>query len=141
MSAQPVHLLVFRDGARPISGSAQKSALAQAISHLQNSFQRDEILRALLRAGELECAAADAGGMTGNLETLTDSLAAALVRSQPISSPQDLLARLDAAPVPEKLTVSAPEGFAYYGLHPLAYAHVLDQLPELPPGVVVVGIR
>lgn len=141
MSAQPVHLLVFRDGARPISGSAQKSALALEISHLQNSFQRDEILRALLLAGELECGVADSGGVTANLETLTDSLAAALVDPQPVSNPQDLLALLDAAPVPEKLTVSSPEGFAYYGLHPLAYADVIDQAPELPPRVVVVGIR
>lgn len=141
MSAQPVHLLVFRDGARPISGSAQRYALAQEISNSQNSFQRDEVLRALLLAGELECGAVDAGGMTGNLEMLTDSLATVFVNSQPIPTSPDLLALLEGVPVPEKLIVSSPEGFAYYGLHPLAYADVLDQLPELPPRVVVVGIR
>ena len=43
--------------------------------------------------------------------------------------------------VPERMSVSAPEGFAYYALHPLAYAQVVQKLPTLPAQVVVVGIR
>jgi hypothetical protein len=141
MSAQPVHLLVFRDGARPVSGSAQKFALARQIRISQNIFQPEEVLRVLLLAGELECAVADSGIVAEHLERLTDSLAASLVNSHPALNQQNLLALLEAAPIPERLTISRPEGFAYYGLHPLAFADVLDQFAELPPRVVVVGIR
>lgn len=141
MSAEPVHLLVFRDSARPVSGSAQRSALTSQLHSSPNIFQPDEILRSLLPAGELECGVADSGAPATHLEKLTDFLAEALVRSQPISNPQGLLALLDAASIPEKLTISVPEGFAYYGLHPLAFSEVLDRLPELPERVAVVGIR
>src|SRR5690349_13194679 len=126
MSAQPVHLLVFRDAARPVSGGAQKSALARQIRISHDIFQPEEVLRALLLAGELECAVADSGIVAEHLEKLTDSLSASLVNSHPTDQ-QNLLALLDAAPIPERLTISRPEGFAYYGLHPLAFADVLDQ--------------
>lgn len=141
MSAEPVHLLVFRDGARPVSGSAQKSSLADQLHFSHDIFQPEEVLGALVRAGELECGVADFGAPDTHLEQLTDSLAEALVRSQPIPDPRRLLALLDAAAIPEKLTISSPEGFAYYGLHPLAFADVLERLPKLPDRVAVVGIR
>jgi hypothetical protein len=141
MAARPVHLLVFREGTRPASGSALTRALAQQLHSLQNSFESEEILRALLRAGELECAVADAFGGSAELQEITDVLAAALVRSQSISDPAILINLLASASVPESLTVSVPEGFAYYALHPLAYSDVVERLPELPARVVVVGIR
>jgi hypothetical protein len=141
MPSEPVHLLVFRDSVRPASGSVHKSAFARQLHIAQNRFQPEEVLRALLRAGELECGVADSGAPVRDLENLTDILAEALVRWQPIPDPQRLLALLDAAPIPEKLTISVPEGFAYYGLHPLGFAEVLGRLPKLPERVAVVGIR
>ncbi|HEV2961819.1 MAG TPA: hypothetical protein VG649_08360 [Candidatus Angelobacter sp.] len=53
----------------------------------------------------------------------------------------DLKISVEKAILPETLTVSTPEGFAYYGLHPLAYADVLQKLIPLPPRIVVIGIR
>ena len=76
MSPQAVNLLVFREG-RSLSSSLElKTALAQQLANL-----RDEpsMIRALLRAGELECGADDSGVSTNLLSRLTDSLAEALV--------------------------------------------------------------
>jgi len=43
--------------------------------------------------------------------------------------------------VPERITVSAPEGLCYYALHPLDYADLLNEDPIDAPFVAVVGIR
>src|SRR5207248_188767 len=40
-----------------------------------------------------------------------------------------------------RLTVSDPEGFCYYALHPLDYADQLNDNPMYPPVAAVVGIR
>jgi hypothetical protein len=40
----------------------------------------------------------------------------------------------------DQLSISTPEGFAYYALHPLAYANVIRQIPACER-LLVVGIR
>jgi hypothetical protein len=141
MSAPPVHLLVFRDGSRPVSGSGLKSALWREIRSLENSSQPDKVLGALLRAGELECAIADARGPSRELEAITDSLAASVINPHSTLNLPKLLSLVEQAVIPEQLSVSVPEGFAYYALHPLNFAEVLDRLPALPRRATVVGIR
>jgi len=54
---------------------------------------------------------------------------------------QNLLEVARAAPVCEQLSISVPEGFAYYALDPLAYAHALDRILTNPGRVLVIGIR
>jgi len=141
MSAPALNLLVFRDGARQASGSNLKAALAQSLQLLPASFHANEIPGALLRAGELECALSDCRAVIEQFKKITDSLAAAMVNSAPVANRSHLLEILSATVMPEKLTVSAPEGFAYYALHPLAFAKVLDRIDALPARVMVVGIR
>jgi hypothetical protein len=48
-------------------------------------------------------------------------------------------ARLRAIELPDSLIVTAPEGFAYYGLDPVRYADVIRQFSQRP--AFVVGIR
>ena len=141
MSAQGLNLLVFRDGRQQVSGSACKSALAQQTQFLQGSLSPEQILTALLQAGELECALADLHLPTTRIEEITDSLADLLLNRPPIATLQQLPAILDDIRVPEQLEVSVPEGFAFYALHPLIFAAVLNGFAVLPPRVTVVGIR
>jgi hypothetical protein len=100
------------------------------------------VLAALLRAGELECIAADAGALhVQPFAKLADALAEALLRPQLPFNLQKFRDAVHSASVPEEAELSASEGFAYYALHPRAYADVLGKLPPLPQSVVVIGIR
>src|SRR3979409_1600629 len=47
----------------------------------------------------------------------------------PRESHRALLRSIDKESIPEQLSVSRPEGFAYYGLHPLSFAEIVDRLP------------
>ena len=141
MSVQPLNLLVFRDGKRLVSGSSLKSVLTRQIQLLSNQVQRDEILGALLSAGELECALTDCDTRFSQVAEITDELAEALVNSKAIPDTNRLLAILGATQVPEKLTIGVSEGFAYYGLHPLAFVDALEHMPTHSSQVAVVGIR
>lgn len=128
-----VNLLVFRDGRRNVHSQDLLAALRRNLSSEFNA------LTALLRAAELECALLDVDESNPNWEgfaTLTDSLAGSLLNND-----KNFISQVDHAPLPDTLTISPPEGFAYYGLHPRAYAEVLEKLMPLAPRMVVVGIR
>jgi hypothetical protein len=143
MSASGLNLLVFRDGRRRVRGAALvRALLAQLESWSGSCLPSHVALRALLRAGELECGAADsAHGASNSFSELTDDLALALLGGAAQRDIQDLRDAIARAPLPESLNTSAPEGFAYYALHPLAYAEALDRLLPLPAKMIVVGIR
>jgi hypothetical protein len=142
MSARGLNLLVFREGRREVSGPELKLALLTQVGSLRGFAARDPLVAALLRAGELECGLTDAGGSSAQtFLALTDCLAEALLRGRLPGNLLDIQNTACGAPVPERLTVSTPEGFVYYALDPLAYARALEKLGELPARVVVVGIR
>jgi hypothetical protein len=139
---QGLNLLVFRPGRRRVHGQDVKRALLHALDALGNGSSSDAVLGALLRAGELECIAADAGAMhVLPFAELTDALAVALLHPQLPCNFQKFRDAVHSASMPEQAELSAPEGFAYYALHPLAYADVLGKLPPLAESVVVIGIR
>jgi len=108
---------------------------------LRSRFKAATALDALLLAGELESALADSDAGLQNFDQITDCLAHTLVNSQTIADANALAAILDAILVPERLSLSVPEGFAYYALHPLAFADVLDDLSIPSSRAAVVGIR
>jgi hypothetical protein len=161
MRARALNLLVFREGRRRVSGAELKSSLLRHLKEIEEGFERepatDDLIEVLLRAGELECAVADADGLP--LETytnLTDRLAERLVSrelrsnrcSGRLASQGDarfelgpLRRALVDAPVPHELWISAPEGFAYYSLHPLAFAETVGTIPAPAGGMAIIGIR
>lgn len=98
-------------------------------------------LDALVRAGELETALADAGDSQETAAaTVTDGLAAHIC-SQPVDL-QQILASLRALKTAGDLRCSHPEGFSYYGLNPLDFAEAAMYLrPQLRPHAAVIGIR
>ena len=98
-------------------------------------------LDALVRAGELETALADAGhSEETTFATVTDRLAALTCGEQ--VDLQQLLSLLHRARIAGHVCCSHPEGFSYYGLNPLDFAEVTAHLrPRLRPHAAVIGIR
>lgn len=134
-------MLVFRDGRETVSGPGRLQELAGILHRLSAPDPPDPVLLldALLRAGELECALADAGVERAHarLAEITDALAAALVQvPTKFDSESGSLGELE---VPSRIEVSAPEGFAYYTLHPLDYAELAAGLARRTTAVI--GIR
>ena len=144
MSARALNLLVFRPGRKRAAGEELKAGLLRSIESARLDLSSENILGALLRAGELECAISDAPRAESSqplFSLLTDALADALLCKGLSPHLPQVIEAISKAPVPELLELSRPEGFAYYALHPVAYARVLDQLAGLPEHLVVIGIR
>ena len=142
MSVRGLNLLVFRTGRRQLHGLELKARLLQALESLAADSSSDDILGALLCSGELECGVADTESADIlPFAQLTDCLAEALLYRRLPNHFQTIKETIRRAPVPELLSLSTPEGFAYYALHPRAYAQALDKLPSLPEHIVAVGIR
>lgn len=145
-----LNLLVFRGDRRRASGKELKAALtAQLEESLTHDSQRVR-LGALLLAGELECGVGDSDpGAARFCELVTDQIADALLAGESAAfnnfnfqKPDfhSLLAAVRTLPIFEQLSISTPEGFAYYALHPLAYADVIQRIPA-SGHLLVVGIR
>lgn len=133
MCACPVNLLVFREARKQVGSQFAKTDLLRAC--------REDVLSALLLAGEIECGVADAGPNRASAwQQVTDSFADALVSRIPDDS-ETVYSLIQSLPIPKYLTVSPAEGFAFYALHPLAYADVLNTLGERTAEIAVVGIR
>src|SRR6184192_1855112 len=131
-------MLIYRDVRHHRRTSLLFVPLQQALARLD-----EDPLAALLLAGELECGLADALDDDHPARrfsaALTDCLAARLL-GNPAELPS--LAALTQCALPESIQLSPPEGFAYYGLHPRAYADLLGSLPRDPRRpVAVIGIR
>ena len=142
MGARGLNLLVFRDGRRRVSGAWLRRALLEQLEGASGISTADTKIGTLLRAGELECAAADStGSCVSPFLKLTDALADVLLGGQLPVQFESIKETAATVAVPEELSVSTPEGFAYYALHPLGYSRVLDKLPALSANLVIIGIR
>lgn len=98
-------------------------------------------LDALIQAGELEAALSDAQYPGAHAASaLTDALAYMVCTGvvEMGTSLQQLAARIK---VPESISVSPPEGFTYYALHPSDFAKAVSRTPVEPQACAVVGIR
>jgi hypothetical protein len=145
-----LNLLVFRGDRRRASGKELKAALTVQLKQLCSHFSHLDLLGALLRAGEIECGVADAYPEAANCcERFTDQIADSLLAGESawsvypdLQKPdfQSLLKAARTLPALEQLSISTPEGFAYYALHPLAYADVMQQIPACER-LLIVGIR
>src|SRR5438045_218746 len=125
MSAAETDLWVFRDGRKSVSGARLLNGLRAALKQLLDSSPsqvREGSLNALIRAGELESALADAASPAASaLASLTDALAFTLLTGD-LRSVAKLADRLSNPSLPQTIETSPPEGFSYYSLHPLDFA-------------------
>ncbi len=128
-------LWIFREGRREVCGPTMVRRLVQRLA------SNDSLLDALIEAGELESALADANAPAASTSALlTDMLASRLtVENRASTAGLDRLAgKIEA---PEKIYISPPEGFTYYALHPLDFARVVERIADPSQAHAVIGIR
>ena len=137
-SAAQTDLWIFREGKKSVSGPEMLHDLERRISAAATNSKA--LLDALIQAGELEAALADAGSRAAEVAAkLTDDLALALCTgSLSVSGTLNLIAQMHP---PDRLSISPPEGFTYYALHPLDFAKVIAEIPEQPHVCALIGIR
>jgi hypothetical protein len=138
------NMYIFRDGKTAVRGDKLSDQLIEGLLSFNGAkpaAPRTQLLDLLLRAGELECALADA--VSANLSlvaSVTDDLANALVAGLPVDE-RYLARKISAVEPPEYVTVTATEGFAYYALHPLDFVDVIKRVQLRSSLVGVIGIR
>jgi hypothetical protein len=127
-------LWIFREGRREVSGPAM---VRDIVRRLESG---NALLDCLIQAGLLESALADLdapGAYAG--AHLTDALAVRLCAGDADSlDPNRLAVKIEA---PETISISPPEGFTYYALHPLDFAKVTDRIGDHPGACAVIGVR
>lgn len=142
MPHSALSLLVFRETRHYVRGPGLKSSLLRALAEFPVQPSAERVMAALLRAGELECAAADSYDPAApTLPSITDRLAEAMLEPGSPFDRSALASDLADAAVPDEVWTSPPEGLAYYALHPLAFADAVEKIPTVPESVLVVGIR
>ena len=135
---------VFREGHREVHGPSFVREVLDAFQHaLSPGVGADQIISALLLSGELESALADLGSPSvATVEAITDLLADLLVNKAAVLSEEKIRElNLSHIAVPERISISPPEGFVYYALHPSDFANLARQVPEHTKPVAVIGIR
>ncbi len=136
---------VFREGRSTVSGKSLLVGLRSASAAIPENPRRadDVVVDTLLRAGELECALADAmSPHAPQAVEITDAAAAALVQGRAWREAlRTVPALLDEIRTPEFLEISPPEGFAYYAVHPLDFAACIDEALLSDGPAAVLGIR
>ncbi|MBV9946800.1 MAG: hypothetical protein JOZ69_08135 [Myxococcales bacterium] len=130
-------MLVYRDLSRKTTGPALVAGLEGCLAR-----GAQVTLEALLRAGELECAVADAGAVeVSSAMDISDVLGQALLGSAGATAAK-LRAALRACTCVRDLTVRRPEGYAFYALDPWAYSALArEHAARSPRPVVVIGVR
>ena len=138
----PVPLWIFRDGKKTVPTRKMIGELESSLRSA-SAADREALLDALIRAGELEAALADCDSQgSHSAAALTDALARAFLgEAQTIRSAHELLARLAQQSVPTEITISPPEGFAYYALSPLDFSAGLRLSLAPEDSWAVIGIR
>jgi hypothetical protein len=128
-------LWIFREGKREVSGPARLRELEQRLS------VSGALLDCLIEAGELEAALADLDSRhASGVATLTDALARQLCTGIPHDR-MDLERLAKQIETPTTITISPPEGFTYYALHPLDFQRIAEQVSAPSARYAVIGIR
>jgi hypothetical protein len=139
-------MYVFRDGRKIFAGRELLDRLEKAFECLRTNKDRDCELRALIAAGELECALRDAADQQPEWqksahasERLTTIAAEIVVRRnrKGLAEAGRIIREME---VPQTLAISVLEGFAYYALHPAKFLDVINNRKS-ENKCAVIGIR
>ncbi len=148
MSSNP-EFYIFRNSRRRISAPGLLARLRKKSIELPALVSPEELWFLLLQAGELECGLCDVPEAVVDWQPaarLTDIVAQAAVAFDGSCCDQQRLASA-ALPIVDQIrysgevSVGVPEGFAYYALHPLDYADLVDRVKLSAPSALVVGVR
>ncbi|MGE5501267.1 MAG: hypothetical protein ACM3W4_05010, partial [Ignavibacteriales bacterium] len=141
-------MLVYGDRKRTEDPRAMLARIEARLDGLEHVFlgivRHGALSAALIEAGELAQGLADEAFADGAAIILVMRLARAVSASWTsdfTALPPDCRAELDAVaaqPLPETVTVTTPEGYAFYAVYPELYLEAAWEVPE-PPRVI--GIR
>ena len=142
MSASESDLWVFRDARTLVSGRVLVRELQRTLDKLlQGSASETQLVEAIIRAGSLESALADADAAGAHIAAVvTDSVTTALFTPNP-DSLRRAASALQSLSVPATIPTSPPEGFSYYAVHPLDFVTAANKLSLSSSIVAVIGIR
>lgn len=128
-------LWIFREGRREVAGRAMVRDLKRRLA------SQTSLLDSLIEAGELEAALTDLNAPGAIAATgLTDALARRLFAAGQVDQ-AELEQLAEVIKVPESISISPPEGFTYYALHPFDYARVVKRIPSQSENFAVIGVR
>ena len=138
-----VNLWIFRDTSESVATGDLISRPTDLLEGLAKHANESRFLDALIAAGELECALSDLDDPAAPISAmLTDRLAAGFLDprtrdcSRYVASLEEIRRNIRAS----VLSVSPPEGFAYYALHPLEFKKpIRHRLSN--SGTAIIGIR
>jgi hypothetical protein len=153
-------VIAYRSEQRDLCTADALDAIRRELGEIEGAADPrfEAVQNLLIRFGEFEAAAADAlspdlDSDTAELRVLRQASMAfgrlfyAAYRRRSCSELTERCARgldaISALPLPEHLTASAAEGYAFYGLYPQTYLEAAEKCArELHPcDVVVIGIR
>jgi hypothetical protein len=128
-------LWIFREGRRDVPGATFLNDLRQRLA------SPDALVDCLIQAGELEGALADLNHSSSSMAAdLTDVLASKLCTgNQSAGASSENIAQQIQAPA--SISISPPEGFTYYALHPMDFASVAGRIANENARFAVIGIR
>lgn len=136
VAAASEDLWIFRDGKQKVCGKELLESLRRRVT---DSLPAVEVVDALIEAGELEAALADAEWPSAPAAAeVTNALASFLCGRRSLTRAAELLSTLD---VPSEVNISPPEGFTYYALNPGDFVRVLARIPSEPRACAIIGIR
>jgi hypothetical protein len=132
---------VFRDCSLTVRGETLLQDLASSLGRLMAAEWDPTLgLDTLIQAGQLEAALADSDSPeSSDASRITDAMAEHLLSADP-GGMFEAAAILAGLRLPPTLTLSTPEGFAYYNLQPLDFANAIPRLAVRGPDAVL-GIR
>jgi hypothetical protein len=135
-------LWIFRDGKKTVFSRDAIAALENSVRSA-SAGNSEAALDSLIQAGELESALADVDSPAAAVfADITGNLAGCFLGDrQQISEARRSLTELAPESVPTQLTVSPPEGFAFYALSPLDFAIGLTLPIHADDLWAVIGIR
>jgi hypothetical protein len=141
MSERKTDPWIFRDDHKTIGSDILCQELEAHLRQLAHHRADQTVaVAALLQAGQLEAALADSKCCSApEAALLTDTLADHFCGTDRLSV-QDAVKILRSLILPGNLTVSTPEGFAYYNLQPGDFARLRAEVATKRP-MAVIGIR
>jgi hypothetical protein len=137
-------LWAFREGRRSVSGALLFRELARSADDLSRQPADGGLaVSALMCAGEFEAGLADANSKAQiHAQRLTDCLASVFLGEiKSLGAVDSLVKEISRLELPRVVSVSPPEGFAYYALHPHDFARLTEQVDTPNGSALVVGIR
>lgn len=135
-------LFVFRKARENLHSEDLKQQLLSRLRPALASSDHDRLLNCLIRAGELECALADLGSPElAHAAHAVDALATLTLAPESRAATPDIMGAISKLKLPSTVSLSHAEGFSYYGLHPLDFWDLAQQIRLERPSAAVIGIR